>query len=88
VHVKRLLTPRVARPEHVQRHTSDNRRQPGAKVFDLARIRTAEPQPGVLDGVVSLVQRPEHPVGNRPQARPVIFELPGEPFLLIHVTFL
>jgi hypothetical protein len=39
-------------------------------------------------GLLSLAERPEHPVGNRPEMRPVIFELPGEPFLLIHVTFL
>jgi hypothetical protein len=56
--------------------------------FDLARICATEPQPGVLHGVVSLAERPEHPVGNRPEMRPMIFELPGEQFLLIHVTSL
>jgi hypothetical protein len=62
--------------------------QPGAEVLDLARIGAAEPQPGVLDGVVSLAERAEHPVGDRAQMRSLLLELLGEPLLLIHVTFL
>ena len=88
IHLERLFTPRSARAEHVQRHACDNRRQPAAKVLDLARIGAAEAQPGVLDGVVSLAERAEHPVGDRPKMWSLILELAGEPFLLIHVTFL
>ena len=88
VHIERLLAPRSARAEHVQRHARDDRRQPAAEVFDLARVGAAQPQPGVLDGVFSLADRAEHPVGDRAEMRSVILELPGEPFLLIHVTFL
>jgi hypothetical protein len=88
VHVERLLGPRSARAEHVQRHACHDRRQPGAKVLDLARVGAAEPQPGVLDGVVSLAERAEHPVGDRAEMRPLLFELEDKPFLLIHVTFL
>ena len=87
-HVERLLAPRSARAEHVQRHACDDRRQPAAEVLDLARVGAAEPQPGVLDGVVGLAERAEHPVGDRTEMRSVILELAGEPFLLIHVTFL
>jgi hypothetical protein len=42
VHVERLLAPRPARAEHVQRHAGDDRRQPGAEVLDLARVGAAE----------------------------------------------
>jgi hypothetical protein len=41
-----------------------------------------------LDGVVSLAERAEHPVGDRAEMRPLILEFEGKPFLLIHVTFL
>ncbi len=61
--------------------------QPGAEVLDLARVGVAEPQPGVLDGVVSLAERAEHPVGHRAQVRSVLLELVSEPLLLIDVTF-
>ena len=88
VHVERLLAPRSAGAEHVQRDPGDDRRQPAAEVLDLPHIGPAKPQPGVLDGVVGLAEGAEHPVGDRPQVRPLFLELPGEPFLLIHVTFL
>jgi hypothetical protein len=88
VHVERPLASRLARAEHVQRHAGDNRRQPAAEVLDLARVDAAEPQPSVLDGVLGLAQRPEHPVGDRAQIRSLLLELADEPFLLIHVTFL
>ena len=45
------------------------------------------PQPGVLDGVLGLAERAQHAVGDRAEVRPRFFELPREPFLLIHVTF-
>jgi hypothetical protein len=56
-------------------------------VLDIVRVGTCEPQPGVLHGVVGLAERAEHPVGDRAEMRPVLLELVGEPFLLIHVTF-
>ena len=65
VHIERLLAARSARAEHVQRHAGDDRRQPAAEVLDLARVHAAEPQPGILDGVVSLAERAQHPVGDR-----------------------
>ena len=88
VHVERLLTPRLARSEHVQRDARDHCRQPCSEVLDLAPIGAAEPYPGILHGVVGLAERPEHPVGHRAQMRPLLLELLGKPFLLIHVTSL
>ena len=38
-----------------------------------------EPQPGLLDGVVGLAERAEHPVGDRAQAGPVLLEPLGQP---------
>jgi hypothetical protein len=74
--------------ERVQRDAGDDRGQPSLEVLDLARVGAADPQPGVLDGVVGLAERAEHPVGDRAEMRPVLLELLGEPLLLIHVTFL
>src|SRR2546430_784317 len=59
-----------------------------AEVLDLARVGAAKPQPGVLDRVVGLAERAEHPVGDRAEMWSLLLELAGEPFLLIHVTFL
>ena len=87
--VQRLLAARLACAEHVQRHAGDHGRQPAAEVLDVARVGAAESKPGVLDRVVGLAERPEHPIGDRPQVGPVLAELPGEPFLLlVHVTSL
>jgi hypothetical protein len=58
------------------------------RILDLARVGAADPQPGVLDGVVRFAERAEHPVGDRAEMRSLLLELPGEPFLLFHVTFL
>jgi RimJ/RimL family protein N-acetyltransferase len=41
------------------------------EVVDLAGVRAAEPDPHLLDGVVGLAERAEHPVGRRAdRARP------------------
>ena len=69
VHVERLLASRPARAEHVQRDACDDGSQPGAEVLDLACVGAAEPQPSVLDGVVSFAERAEHPIGDRAQMR-------------------
>ena len=72
-----------------ERHARDHGRQPSAEVLHLARVGAAQAEPRVLNGVVRLGQRAEHPVGHRAQVRAVVVEFPGEKFLvLIHVTFL
>ena len=47
-------------------------------------VGAAEAQPGLLDGVVGLAQRAEHPVGHRPQAGSVLLEALRQPVALIH----
>ena len=74
--------------QHVQALSGHHGGQPAAEVVDLFRVGVAQPQPGVLDGVVSLAERAEHPVGDRAEMRSVNLEFAGEHFLLIHVTVL
>ena len=84
VDAQRLLAPRVARAQHVQADARDDGRQPAAEVLDVARVGAAEPQPGLLDGVVGLAERAEHPVGHRPQVGPVRLEPLRQPVALVH----
>src|SRR5215211_597286 len=81
---ERLLPPRLARAEHVQRHAGDDGRQPSAQVLDLVAVGAVEAQPGLLDGVVRLAERAEHPVGHTSQPAPVLLELLRQPVALIH----
>ena len=83
---ERRLAPGLPRSEHVQGDPSDDSRQPGTQVVDVARVRAAQPDPRLLDGVVGLGQRAEHPVGDAPQVRAVRLEALGEPVLVVHVV--
>ncbi len=56
VEVERLLASGVPRPQHVQTDATNDRGQPTAHVFDPARVRSTDAQPGVLDGIVSIGQ--------------------------------
>jgi hypothetical protein len=82
--VEGLLAPGPAAAEHVQAHPGHHRGQPAAQVLDPAGVGAAEPQPGLLDGVVGLAERAEHPVGHRPQAGPLLLEPLGQPWPLVH----
>jgi hypothetical protein len=53
-HAQGLLAPGPARAQHVQAHPTYDRRKPSAQVLDPAGVRAAEPQPGLLHGVVGL----------------------------------
>ena len=57
-----------ARAQHVQAHAGDDRRQPRRRRFSTSLgVRSAEPQPGLLDGVVGLA-RASPASGRRPPA--------------------
>ncbi len=88
VRVQGVLTPGGARPEHVQAYPRDHRRQPAAEVLDLAALRATEPKPALLDGVVRLVDRAEHPVGHSPQVRTVSLELVCQHLFRVHCHIL
>ena len=83
------LAPRPARPEHVEADPPDDRRQPGPQVLDLAGVGAAQADPRLLDGVVGLADRAEHPECHAAQVGAVGLEAIGEPVLVVHaVTFL
>jgi len=65
-----LFAPRLSGSQHVQADPRHDRREPSAQVLYAARIRSAEPQPGFLHGIVRFAGGAEHTVGNRPQAGP------------------
>ena len=71
------------------RHTRPTTVVSHAPRFSIASaLGAAQPQPRLLEGVVGLAQRTQHPVRDRPQAGAVLVEALGQPFLLAHVTFL
>ena len=56
------------------------------RLLDPAGVGPADPQPGLLDGVVGLGGGAEHAVGDRPQVGPVGLEPLRQPAGLVHVT--
>jgi hypothetical protein len=84
VGIKGALAARLARSQHVQRDPSDDGRQPGPQVLDIARVSAAQADPGLLYGVVRLGQGAEHPEGDAPQVGAVRLEALGEPVLIVH----
>jgi hypothetical protein len=79
------LPPRVAGAEHVQGHPGDDGREPAAEVLDFVGVGSAKAQPGLLDGVVRLAHRAEHPVGHSPQVGAVGLEPVGQVIALVHL---
>jgi hypothetical protein len=79
VRVQGILPARCPRPQDVQAHTRDDRREPGAQVLDAGHIGPAESNPAFLDRILGFARRPEHPIRHRAQMRPVLLELFGEP---------
>jgi hypothetical protein len=75
VRVERRLAACPSRAKNVQAHEAHDRGQPGAQVVDVAGVGSAEPDPGLLHGVVRLGQGSEHPVGHGPQVGAVRLEL-------------
>ena len=86
--VQRLLAASAACLEHVQADPGNDGRQPPSQVLDLARVRAAQAQPGLLDRVLGVAERAEHPVGNCPQAAPVFLEALGQPLDVVRVIVL
>jgi hypothetical protein len=72
------------RAQHVQADPRDDRGEPRPQVLDVGVLGAAEPQPGLLHGVVGLVHRAEHPVGHSPQLGPVGLEPLRQPVALVH----
>jgi len=84
VGVERVLPAVPARAQRVQALPRDDGGQPAAEVVDALDAGPAQPQPGVLDRVVGLGRRAEHPVRRRPEPRSMLLEALGEPLGLVH----
>jgi hypothetical protein len=48
------------------------------------RARLDNPQPRLLDGILCLLVRAEHPIGDGAQARPVRLKLLAQPIFIHH----
>ena len=83
-HAEGFLAARLARAQHVQRDARDDGRQPSAEVLHLVRVGPVEAQPRLLDRVVGLAQRAEHPVGHGAQPGSVLLEMLRQELALIH----
>jgi hypothetical protein len=79
-----LLPTSRAGAQPVETEAGDDRRQPAAEVLDVVRTCPTRPEPGVLDGVVGLGERPEHPVRDGSQVRAMVLETSGEPIGVSH----
>ena len=82
--VERVFAPGRARAQHVEAHPGGDGGEPAREVLDVGRVGAAEADPRLLDRVVGLGRRAEHPVGDRPQVRPVGLEPLGQKFLVVH----
>ena len=73
-----MLAPGATRPEHVEADSTDDHREPAAKVV-AAGITPIEADPGLLDGVLGLGHGSQHPVGHGAQMRSLLLELVCQP---------
>ena len=81
-----LLAAGPAGAEHVEADAADDDRQPAPKIARASRVVAVEPDPALLDGVLGLRQRAEHPVGDRAEMRPLPLEFLGQPFPAVHLV--
>lgn len=86
MHLEGFLSPDISRAEHIEANAGDDRCQPSARILDLVRLGSAHPHPGVLDCIVGLCERAQHPIGDRPQMAPLLLEALRQPVLLVHST--
>ena len=80
-----VLAPGAPRLQHVEADSADDGGEPAADVPDVVRVGATQPQPRLLDGVLRLADRTEHPVGDGLEVAAVALELLCAPALLVHV---
>ena len=80
-----VLAPGAPRLQHVEADSADDGGQPAADVPDVVRVGATQAQPRLLDGVLRLADRTEHPVGDGLEVAAVALELLRAPALLVHV---
>jgi hypothetical protein len=86
VRLERLLAARLASPQEVEADPADHGREPRLEVLHLADVRAGQSQPRLLDGVVGLGHRAQHPVGHRAQVGALLLELSGQLLLVRHLS--
>src|SRR5215831_8768695 len=86
MHSERFLATNLARAQPVQTHTRDSRGQPATEVADVSRTCSAEPEPGVLHGVISVCERTQHSVRHGPEMGPMLLESFRQPLVVVHLS--
>jgi hypothetical protein len=81
---QRDLVTALPRPELIQALPSDDCGQPAAEVPHLAQVGFAGLDPGLLHGLVGIVERSEHAERDAAQVRPVGLESRDEPRIPVH----
>jgi hypothetical protein len=76
VHVEGVFAVGGPGAQHIQADPRHHRGQPASQVLHVSRFRAGQPPPRLLHRVVGLGERAKHPVGDRPQVRPVRLEAP------------
>jgi hypothetical protein len=84
LHAGGVLGPRTPGPQPIEADAGGDGREPPAEVVDGSGIGPADAEPRLLDGVIGVLVRPEHAVGQRPQARPAGLELAAQAVTVIH----
>ncbi len=82
-----LLAANGSRAQEVQADPRNDRGHPSVDVLDVGRTRSAHAQPGVLDGIVGLRERAEHPVRDGAQMASLLLEAIREPQLFVCHAF-
>jgi hypothetical protein len=72
-----VLAARAARAQHVEADARHDRGQPAAEVRHAVGLRALHPEPRLLDGVLGLTGRAEHPVRHCEQVAAMALELFG-----------
>jgi len=67
----------------VETYAADDRRHPSAQVLYSAVIGPAHAQPGLLDGILRLAQRAQHPVRDRLKMPPLLLESLRQPVVFV-----
>jgi hypothetical protein len=82
--LNRLLAPRLPGAKHVKAYPRHDGGEPTTEALHALCARAAESEPRLLDGVVSLVRRPEHLEGDGPKVGPLGLEFRCQPVVLGH----
>jgi hypothetical protein len=64
MHLQAFLASDIACSKHVQTDAGNDRRQPSTKVLDVVRLGPANSNPGILESVVGLGERAQHPISD------------------------